>query len=83
MPLSFLLLLSSAVVLTQNLLIPLAYANNNHQPINGVLDQLINPDFDKTAVQQILQHIQSKIAQTSGKDKATSALNQIILFQSI
>ncbi len=76
------LLLSSSAALALNLSIPIAYANNNivnnQQPlINGLSDQFVNSNVDKAAVQQILQQIQSQIAQTSGQDKATAALDQI------
>lgn len=71
----------SSAVLTLNLSIPIAYANNNtvnNQPlITGLSDQFVNSNVDKAAVQQILQQIQSQIAQTSGQDKATAALDQI------
>jgi K319-like protein len=75
------ILLLSSAVLTLNLSIPIAYANNNtvnNQPlITGLSDQFVNSNVDKAAVQQILQQIQSQIAQTSGQYKATAALDQI------
>lgn len=75
------ILLLSSAVLTLKLSIPIAYANNNtvnNQPlITGLSDQFVNSNVDKAAVQQILQQIQSQIAQTSGQDKATAALDQI------
>lgn len=75
------ILLLPSAVLTLKLSIPIAYANNNtvnNQPlITGLSDQFVNSNVDKAAVQQILQQIQSQIAQTSGQDKATAALDQI------
>jgi hypothetical protein len=75
------ILLLSLAALTLNLSIPIAHANNNivnnQSLINGLSDQFVNSNVDKAAVQQILQQIQSQIAQTSGQDKATAALDQI------
>jgi hypothetical protein len=52
---------------------------NNHSLINDISDQVVNSNLgaNKEQVQLVLQQIQTQIALTSGKDKATKAINQI------
>src|SRR5689334_1077935 len=79
------LLLSVLSVLTQNLSVSTVYADDNGNNnkvknkslISDISDKIVSGDTSKAAIQQILQQIQSQIAQTSGQDKATAALNQI------
>jgi hypothetical protein len=51
----------------------------NRSTINDISDQVVSSGLgiDKEQVQQLLQLIQTQIAQTSGQDKATSAIKQI------
>ena len=78
------LFLLSIVISSQNShLVNIVYADDNHDGIknesliNDISDKIVNPSNNKDALQQILQLIQSQIAQTSGPDKATKVLNLI------
>ena len=66
----------------------IAYADNNnnddhkiknHSKIKDISDQVVSSGVgvDKDQVQQLLQLMQTQIAQTSGQDKATNAIKQI------
>ena len=78
------LFLLSIVISSQNShLVNIVYADDNHDGIknesliNDISDKIVNPSNNKDALQQILQLIQSQIAQTSGPNKATKVLNLI------
>src|SRR5690349_11698947 len=82
------ILLLSLVVFTHNSFINIAYANNNSNDnknnevknkslIADMSDQVASLGTNKRAVQQVIQQIQSQIAQTSGQDKATKTIKQI------
>ncbi|MFL6422514.1 MAG: hypothetical protein ACJ71R_02855, partial [Nitrososphaeraceae archaeon] len=51
----------------------------NRSTIKDISDQVVSSGvgIDKEQVQQVLQLIQTQIAQTSGQDKATNAIKQI------
>src|SRR5919197_129535 len=88
-----LLLLSVTVSSQNNIFINTVYAddnndnsnnnNNNNNKIKNkslisdISDQVINTRFNKENIQNILQLIQTQIAQISGQDKATKTINLI------
>src|ERR671935_2869294 len=51
----------------------------NQSLINSIAEHVVNANLgaNKATIQQILQLIQTQIAQTSGQDKATKAINVI------
>ena len=55
------------------------YKMKNRSTIKDVSDELVSSGVgvDKDQVQQLVQSIQTQIAQTSGQDKATNAIKQI------
>src|SRR5919198_1087120 len=80
------LLLLSVIASSQNTFINTVYADHeddnnkkvkNKSLISDISDQLINTRSNKESIQNILQLIQTQIAQISGQDKATNAIKQI------
>src|SRR5919198_315361 len=80
------LLLLSVIASSQNTFINTVYADHeddnnkkvkNKSLISDISDQLINTRSNKESIQNILQLIQTQIAQTSGQDKATKTINLI------
>src|SRR5919198_1023796 len=89
---AMMLLLLSVIVSSQNnTFINTVYADHNHDDknnnnnnkinnkslISDISDQVINTRSNKESIQNILQLIQTQIAQTSGQDKATKTINLI------
>jgi hypothetical protein len=84
---ALLVFLLSLVVFTHNPLINIAYADEhndnksnkvkNQSLIGDMSDQVANIDSNKAAVKQVLQKIQTQIAQIAGQDKATKTIKQI------
>ena len=82
-----LLLLLSVIVSSQNTFVNTVYADHNDDNdnnkvknrslINDISDQVIDTRSDKENIQNILQLMQTQIAQTSGQDKATKTINLI------
>jgi hypothetical protein len=85
---ALLVFLLSLVVFAHNPLINIAYADEhnddnksnkvkNQSLIGDMSDQVANIDSNKAAVKQVLQRIQTQIAQIAGQDKATKTIKQI------
>src|SRR5919199_94463 len=84
---ALLVFLLSLVVFAHNPFINIAYADGhndnksnkvkNQSLIGDVSDQVANIDSNKAAVKQVLQTIQTQIAQITGQDKATKTIKQI------
>src|SRR6188472_420204 len=84
---TLLVFLLSLVVFAHNPLINIAYADEhndnksnkvkNESLIGDMSDQVANIDSNKAAVKQVLQKIQTQIAQIAGQDKATKTIKQI------
>jgi hypothetical protein len=84
---ALLVFLLSLVVFAHNPLINIAYADEhndnksnkvkNQSLIGDMSDQVANIGSNKAAVKQVLQRIQTQIAQIAGQDKATKTIKQI------
>src|SRR5919206_2359709 len=84
---ALLVFLLSLVVFDHNPLINIAYADEhndnksnkvkNQSLIGDMSDQVANIGSNKAAVKQVLQRIQTQIAQIAGQDKATKTIKQI------